>query len=187
MLTWDAKAGPPLSSLSHRDLGSDFHHRGLTHLLGICPIFKDPLKSPFEGSPERELPIAPNQDVNNRIDAAVKRGQQEADLKDKVNIDKEVEEDLGTEWDAKEEEEENGEEDDRVQPRWVVLPRAAPELDEEDHVGKNHKGCEKAEIEAAQEPKNRPTVLGVIQVTHEVHQPRKHAGEGPQQDTHGSR
>lgn len=155
--------------------------------MGICPIFKDPLKSHFEGPPERELPIAPNQDVNNGIDAAVKRSQQEADLKDKVNTDKEVEEDLDTEWDAKEEEEENGEEDDRVQPCWVVPPRAAPELDEENHVGKNHKGSEKAEIEAAQEPENHPAVLEVIQVTHEVHQPRKHTGEGLQQDTQGSR
>lgn len=102
---------------SHRGLGSNSHHGGLTHLLGICPIFKDPLKSHFDRSPEPGLSTAPNQDVNNRIDAAVDRGQQQADLKDKINVDKEVEEDLDTEWDAEEEEEENSEEDDSVQPR----------------------------------------------------------------------
>lgn len=166
---------------SRRGLGSNSHHRDLTHLLGICPIFKDPLKSDFNGSPEPGLSAAPNQDVNNRIDAAVDRGQQQADLKDKINVDKEVEEDLDAERDAEEEEEENGEEDDSVQPRRVVLPRATLKLDEEDHVGKNHQGSEKAEVEEAQGSKNRPAVFRVSQVTHKVHQPGKDTGEGPQQ------
>lgn len=169
---------------SHRGLGSNSHHRGLTHLLGICPIFKDPLKSHFDGCPEPGPSVAPNQDINNWIDAAVDRGQQQADLKDKINVDKEVEEDLDTEWDAKEEEEENSEEDDSVQSCWVVLPRATPKLDEEDHVGKNHKGSEKAEIEKPQGSKNHPAVFRVTQVTHKVHQPSKHTGEGPQQAAH---
>lgn len=175
-------AGPAhLSACIHRGLGSNSHHRGLTHLLEICPVFKDPLKSHFDGSPELGLAVAPNQDVNHRIDAAVHRGQQEADLKDKVHVDKEVEEDLDTEWDAEEEEEENSEEDDGVEPPWVMLPRATPELDEEDHIGKNHKGGEEAEVEEAQGSKDHPAVLGVTQVTHKVHQPGKDAGQDPQQ------
>jgi len=172
---------------TRRDLGSNSHHRGLTHLLGICSIFKDPLKSHFDGSPELGLPVAPNQDVNNRIDAAVERGQQQADLKDKINVDKEVEEDLDTERDAKEDEEENGKEDDSVQPRRVVLPRATSKLDEEDHVGKNYQGSEKAKIEKAQCSKHHPAAFRVTQVTHKVHQPSKDTGEGPQQAAHDGR
>lgn len=164
---------------SHRGLGSNSHHRGLTHLLGICPIFKDPLKSHFDRAPEPGISVAPNQDVNNWIDAAVEGGQQQADLKTHVN--KEFEEDLDAEWDVKEDEEENSEEDDSVQPRRVVLPRATSKLDEEDHVGKNHKGSEKAEIEKAEGSKNIPAVFRVTQVTHKVHQPSKDAGKGPQQ------
>lgn len=175
-------AGPThLSRCIHRGLGSNSHHRGLTRLLEIWPVFKDPLKSHSDGSPGLGLAVAPNQDVNHWIDAAVDRGQQETDLKDKIRVDKEVEEDLDTERDAKEEEEENGEEDDGVEPRCVVLPRATSELDEHDHIGKNHKGSEEAEIEETQGSKDHPAVFGVTQVTHKVHQPSEDTGQGPQQ------
>lgn len=117
LLAWLGKGSAPMGAGTGRggrpargDAVGNSRHRALTHHPRICPVFKDPLESHFDRFSEILLFVVPNQDINNWIAAAVDGSQQKADVKDKIGVDIEVEEDLDTEWDSKEEEEENSEE-----------------------------------------------------------------------------